>query len=78
MQIVVRQTKAHHDAGNLQHVLEVGDDWNRPAGADEDRIFLEDLVQRLGRGLDVRVIGAHHARRTFAEDLDIGLDALWA
>ena len=76
VQVVVGQAEAHHHAGNFQHVLEIGDDGNRAAGADEDRIFLKDLVQRLGRGLDERIVGAHHARRAFAEDLDVGLDAL--
>ena len=47
VQVVVGQAEAHHDAGNLQHVLEVGDDGNRTAAADEDRLFLEDVVQAL-------------------------------
>ena len=47
VQVVVGQAKAHHHAGNFEHVLKIGDDRNRSAGADEDRIFLKDLMQRL-------------------------------
>ncbi len=61
VQIVVGKTEAHHHGRNLQHVLEVGHDWNRAAGADEDRVFLEDIVQGFGGGLDVFVVGADHA-----------------
>src|SRR5579863_1888212 len=51
VKIVVGEAEAHHDTGNLQHVLEVSDDGNGAATADEDRIFLEGVVQGRGRGL---------------------------
>ena len=54
VEVVVGQAEAHHDAGNFQHILEVGDDGNRSAGADEDGVFLEHVVQGFGGGLDVR------------------------
>ena len=44
--------------GNLQVRFEVADDGNRAAGADEDRVLLEDVVQRFGGGLDVWIVGA--------------------
>src|SRR3954468_18452547 len=66
MQIVVRQSEAHHHAGDLQHVLKVGDDRNRAARPDEHRILLEGVMQRLGCRLDVLVVGANHACRTLA------------
>jgi hypothetical protein len=58
VQVVVGQAEAHHDAGNLEDVLEVGDDRNRSAAADEDRLFFKRVVQRIGRRLDVWVVGA--------------------
>src|SRR5215471_880465 len=36
VEVVVGQSETHHDAGNLEHVLEVGDDGNAAAGANED------------------------------------------
>src|SRR5471030_1290238 len=47
VQVIVRQTEAHHHAWDFQHVLEIGHDGNRSAGADEDRVFFEDFMQRL-------------------------------
>src|SRR5689334_19930918 len=76
VQVVIGQAEAHHHAGDFEHVLEIGHDGNGAAGADEDRIFFEDFMQRLGRGLNERIVGAHHARRSLAEDLDIGFDSL--
>src|SRR5579859_1174392 len=52
VEVVVGQAEAHHDAGNFEHVLKIGDDGNGAAGADENCIFFEDLVQRFRRGLD--------------------------
>ena len=75
VQVVVGQAEAHHHAGNFQHILKISHDWNGSTGADEDRIFLKDLMQRLGRRLDERIVGAHHASRTFAEDFDIGFNS---
>ena len=62
VQVVVGKAEAHHHAGNLQHVLEVGDDGNRAAAADEDRFFLERVVQGFGGGFDVGIVGADHGR----------------
>ena len=69
VQVVVGQAEAHHDAGNFQDVLEVGDDGNRAAGADEDGFFLEGVAQGFGRGLDVGIVGADDAGRAFAVEL---------
>src|SRR5258705_3132 len=60
VQVVVGETEAHHDAGNLQHILKIGDDRNRSAGADEHRVFLEDVMHGIGGGLDIAVVGRHY------------------
>ena len=77
VQIVVGEAEAHHDAGNLQNILEVGHNRNRPAAADEHRVLLECVMQRLRRSLDVLVVGAHDARGPFAPDFNLGLDSFW-
>ena len=51
VQVVVRQAHAHHHAGNFQHVLELGDDGNGAAGADENGIFPKDLCSAWGAAL---------------------------
>src|SRR6266852_3709815 len=76
VQVVVGQAEAHHHAGEFEHFLKVGHDGNGSAGADEDGVFLEDIVHGLGGGLDEAVVGADHAGRALAVDLDLGLDAL--
>src|SRR5207245_6876848 len=52
MQVVVGKPKAHHDRWNLQHVLEIGDDRNRPSRANEHGFFFESVMQSLSRRLD--------------------------
>ena len=74
VQIVVGKAEAHHHRRDLQHVLKIGDDWNRSAGANEYRFFLEHVVQSFGGGLDVSIVRADYACRTFAPDFDAGLD----
>src|SRR5271165_908261 len=74
VQVVVRQAEAHHHAGNLQLILEVSDDRDRAAGANEYRVFLERVVQRFRSRLDVFVVGAHHACRAFAPYLNLDFD----
>src|SRR5271157_142117 len=44
VQVVVGQAHAHHDAGNLQVLVELGDDGNGAAGADVHRVFSEDFM----------------------------------
>src|SRR5260370_39611508 len=75
VEVVVGKAEAHHHAGQLEDVLEVGDDRDRSSGANEDRIFLKDLVQGFGGGLDKTIVGVHHARRAFAMHLDADVDA---
>src|SRR3954468_11828821 len=75
VQVVIGQAEAHHYAWDFEYVLKVCHDRNRPAGADKDRIFLKDLMQRLRCGLDEWVICTNHAGRAFAEDLDIGFNS---
>src|SRR5882672_4335905 len=70
VQVVVGQSKAHHYAGNLQGLVEIVDDGDRPSAADEDRFFLEGIAQRLRCGLDVWIVRPNHARRPFAVYLD--------
>ena len=48
MQIIVRQSEAHHDAGNLQYVLKIRDDRNRAPRPDKYRVLLESVVPGLG------------------------------
>src|SRR5579863_7517807 len=76
VQIVVRQTEAHHHAGNLKHILKIGHDWNRAAGANEDRVFLKHFVHGFGGGLYKFIVGANHAGWTFTPHFDFGFDAL--
>src|SRR5258708_16879536 len=76
VQVVIGQAEAHHHARELEHVLEIGHDGNGAAGADEDGVFLEDLMHGFGSGLDEAVVGADHAGRALAEDFDLGLNAL--
>ncbi len=75
VQVVVGQAEAHHYTGNFQDVLEVSDDGNRAAAADEDRLFLERVVQGFRGGFDVAVVGADYAGRPFAVHFDFCLDA---
>src|SRR5499427_7517655 len=76
VQIVVWEAEAHHDRWNFEDILEVGDDWNRAAAADEHGIFLEGIVQSFGCGFDVFVVGGDHAGRAFAPDLYFRFDSL--
>src|SRR5271170_5883176 len=76
MQIVIRKPKTQHHRRNLQHILEIGHNWNRPAGAYKHRLFLERVVQCFGRRLDEAVIGADHASWTLAIGLDLDIDSL--
>src|SRR6202795_3030774 len=61
MQVVVGKPKAHHDRWNLQHVLKIGHDRNRPAGANKHGFFLERVMERLTRRLDEWVVGSNPA-----------------
>src|ERR1700734_1131215 len=65
VQVVIGEAEAHHYARNFQSLVKVVDDRNRSAAADEDRFYLECIAQRLGGGLDVRIVRAHHAGRSF-------------
>src|ERR1022692_4829618 len=76
IQVVVGQAEAHHYGGDFQSFVEIVDDGNRSAAADEHRFFLERIVQRFGRGLDVRIVGTDHGGRPFAVYFDLRLDAL--
>src|SRR5947209_2183442 len=58
VQIVVGQSEAHHHAGNMQVLLDVGDNGNRSAAAHEDGLLAEDLLHCFLRSLNVRVVGA--------------------
>src|SRR5208337_3133270 len=75
VEVVVGKAEAHHHAGNFQDVLKVGDDGNGAAAADEDRIFLEGVVQGFRGGLDVGVISADDSGGTLAVNFDCGFDA---
>src|ERR1039458_3609879 len=44
VQIVVRKAHSHHDAGDFQVFLELGDDGDGAAGADVNRVFAENLM----------------------------------
>src|SRR6202140_5937209 len=76
MQVVVGKPKAHHDRWNLQHVLEIGHDRNRPAGANKHGLFLERVMKSPRRGLHEPVVGANHACRALAPSLDLDVDSL--
>src|SRR5277367_1332682 len=76
VQVVIRQAKAHHHAGNFQALIEIVDDRDRAAAANEYSFFLKRFAKRLGSGLDIRIVRAHYASRTFAVHFDLGLDAL--
>src|ERR1700735_1745603 len=75
VEVIVGQAEAHHYAGNFQDVLEVGDNWDGAAAADEDCFFLECIVQGFSGGFDIAVIGTHYAGRALAPDFDLRLDA---
>ena len=53
MQVVIRQPKAHHHAGQTEVAVEVADDGNRSARADEHRVLAPDFVQRARGRLNV-------------------------
>src|SRR5712671_4727875 len=76
VEIVVREAESHHHAWDLQAILKVGDDRDRSAAANEDGFFLEGVVQRFSRGLDVRIVGPHYAGRTLAVNFNFRIDAL--
>src|ERR1700704_2665727 len=76
MQVVVRKPKAHHDRGNLQHVLKIGHDRNRTAGANEHGLFFESVMQSLSCRLDEPVVSADDARGALAVGLDFDVDPL--
>src|SRR5438105_13129241 len=76
VQIVIGQTKAHHHAGNLQHILKIRNDRNRATGPNKYCVLMKNFVHGLGCGLDVFVVRAHYAGRSLAPDLDLGLDSL--
>ncbi len=62
--------------GIFKRLVDIVDDGNRSAAANEYGLFLESIVQRLGRGFDVRVIGADHAGWAFAPHFNFGFDSL--
>src|SRR5258708_31538367 len=76
MQIIVRKPEAHHYRWNLQHVLKIGHDRNRPARTNKHGLFPERITQCLSRRLDESVVGAHHACRALAPNLDLDVDPL--
>src|SRR5580658_9808908 len=75
VEVIVGQAEAHHYAGNFQDVLEVSDNRDGAAAADEDCFFLECIVQGFGGGFDVAVVGTNYAGRALAPDFDLRLDA---
>ena len=61
VQVIVRQAEAHHNGRSFQHILEIRNDGDGAAGANEDGVFLEDVVHSLCGGLDISVVGADNA-----------------
>src|SRR3974390_732581 len=76
VQVVVGQAHAHHDAGNLQILLELGDDGNRAAGADVHGVTAEYFVHGGDGGAGVGVVGGDHAGRALAVHLNAGRNPL--
>jgi hypothetical protein len=76
MQVVIRQSKAHHDGGNFQTALKVADDWNGPAGANEDCVLLKDFVQSSRRSFHVWIVHADHDRIAGVNQSNIERDSL--
>ena len=76
VQIVIRQTEAHHHAGNLQHILKIRNDRNGTARSNKNRVLMKDFMHGLSCGLDVFVVRAYHAGWSLTPDLNLGLDPL--
>src|SRR5437660_12861953 len=53
VQIVIGQTKAHHHAGNLKHILKIRNDRNRATGPNKYRILMKHFLHGLGCSLDL-------------------------
>ena len=73
--VVVGQAEAHHDAGHAEMAVEVADDGNGAAGADEDRLLAPDLMERARGGLDVRIVDADQAGVAGVNQPHLDIDA---
>ena len=76
--VVVGKPKAHHHARQPKVPVEIADDRNRAAGADEDRVLAPDLVQRMRRRLDVFVVDRNETCIARVDQPDINIDTLRA
>src|SRR5208283_4504199 len=69
------QAHAHHDAWNLQVLVELGDDGNRATRAYVHRVLPEDFVHGFDRDAGELVVGVHHTGRAFAVHFDVDRNA---
>ena len=70
VEVVVRETEAHQDAGDAEFALEEADDGDGAAGAHVDGGFLEGLGEGVGGGVEDGVIGIDDAGRAGAEEFE--------
>ena len=73
--VVVGKAEAHHDAGQAEVAVEVADDGNGAAGADEDGVFAPDFVKSARGGLDVLVVDGNQAGVAGVDEADVDVDA---
>src|SRR5947199_6939468 len=74
VQVVVGQAEAHHDAGDLERLFEVGDDGDGAAAADVDRVFAEDVAHGGGGGLHIFIVGRDDDGVGGAPELDVDIN----
>ena len=74
MDVVVGEAEAHHDAGQAEVTIEVADDGDGAAGADEDGVFAPDFVEGAGGGLDVLVVDRDQAGVAGVDETDVDVN----
>src|ERR1017187_2964457 len=69
VQVVVGESEAHHDAGDAEVAVEDADDGDGTAAAYVDRLLAELLLEGLGRGVDIGIVGVGERGRAARDHL---------
>src|SRR5579863_9581600 len=76
VRVFVRQAESEQDAWNLERVMHLRDERNRPALADEHGALAEALLERIVRNLEKRVGVRSDPGFALAEDLELHFHGL--
>ncbi len=71
VEVVVGEAEAHEEGGDAEVALEVADDGDGAAAADEDGVFAEDVVHGLGGCGDEGVVGVEDGGVALVDEADL-------